>query len=30
MYSEPLMIELLDNSMAWELAVSGKGCSPGK
>jgi type 1 glutamine amidotransferase len=30
MYSEPLMIELLDNAMSWGLAESGKGCPAGK
>lgn len=30
MYSEPLMIQLLDNAMSWGLAESGKACSAGK
>jgi uncharacterized protein len=30
MYSEPLMIELLDNAMTWGLAESGRSCAAGK
>jgi type 1 glutamine amidotransferase len=30
MYAEPLMIQLLDNAMAWGLAESGKACPTGK
>jgi uncharacterized protein len=30
MYSEPLMIQLLENAMAWGLAESGRGCPVGK
>jgi type 1 glutamine amidotransferase len=30
MYSDPLMIQLLDNAMSWELEESGKPCPAGK
>jgi len=30
MYSEPLMIQFLDNAMSWGMAESGKDCSAGK
>jgi uncharacterized protein len=30
MYTEPLMIQLLDNAMSWGIAESGKDCAAGK
>jgi type 1 glutamine amidotransferase len=30
MYTEPLMLQLLDNGMSWGLAQSGHACSAGK